>query len=441
MTEFNQPPRREMPPEVRDRLRRRLWRDLDVPARPQYSRAKMAIAAAVSVTVIAGFAVIFGRAVPTPVNEPADQAWAPPQQVVTRVLDDQESSAEMDRCYQALATTGRTSPARTQWTSQFANTGAGGISVTAVRAADETLFCESTLTSVTVSDPDAEPIYATDSGTGVLFATPNGTIAGVVDPTWRGLEVEAADGTTSTAVESTPVMGLFVTNVAMSAGPDLKLSVRELPVDEPAEPLDDDDPRFPYREIASFPPYSVSLVDRPVSPPADRTSPRGQALGKCLEAAQDPVPDQDSWQPGASAAINGEEFIMASNSKAASLCQWQPSGRTDSVSTPPDMQFRHYLLAQPVQYVDALLLPAGAETDSGLLIAGTVRPNATAMSVVLDGSVELNTDVRAGTFLSVLPPSLLDETGSIDKQRLDGLTVVIYDAKGNTLYSGLLHPR
>jgi hypothetical protein len=191
MSGFTPPPRRELPPEVRDRLRRRLWRDLDVPGKPQFDRARTSIAAAVGIMVITACAVIFAQTVPAATHEATPAGYPAP--AVGQMADADQASAELDRCYQAASSTGHEVPDRPQWSASFIKETAG-ISITAARVGGKPLFCESTLTSVTVSDPYAEPAYATGSATGALFATANGTIAGVVDPTWQRFEIRATNG-------------------------------------------------------------------------------------------------------------------------------------------------------------------------------------------------------------------------------------------------------
>jgi hypothetical protein len=436
MTSFTPPPRREMPPDVRDRLRRRLWRDLDAPGKTQFDRARLSFAAAIGVTMIAACAVIFAQTVPAATHKAMPATG--PQPVADQMADADQSNAELDRCYQAASSTGHPVPDRPQWTVSFTKETAG-VSVTAARANGRPLFCESTLTSVTVSDFDAQPAYATGSATGTLFATANGTIAGVVDPTWQRFEIRATNGSSLAINEPDTSDGLFVMYTSIAASPELQLHAQQLPADSTDRPADND-PLFPIRAMPAVEP-AASIMDRPVSPPPDRVSPRGEALQQCIHRTRDPVPDIDSWQPGASAVINGNELIMAANPRGVATCQWQPyKAQPDEPYN--DHPFRSYIpLDREPQFFDAQQIRMQGDGEAGLVIAGTVRPDATRMTVILDGKVELDTDVRAGTFLSVVPDSLIDETGVLSRQRLAEMMAVIYDAKGNTLYGGLLNPR
>jgi hypothetical protein len=437
MTGFTPPPRREMPPEVRDRLRRRLWRELDAPGRTHIDRGRMSVAAAIGVIVITACAVIFAQTVPAATREAmpaADQLVNADQAIAA------EQTAELDRCYQAASSSGHLVPDRPQWKVAYTRETAG-VSITAARADGKPLFCESTLTSVTVSNPDAEPAYAMGSTTGALFATANGTIAGVVDPAWQRFELRATNGISFTISEPETSEGLFVMYTSIAAGPDLKLHAQQIPVGSSDRP-DDSDPQFPVREMPAVPAPLTSTIDRPVAPPPPPSSLRGQALEQCMHRTSDPVPDIESWQPGASAVLSGTELIMAANPRGVATCQWQPYKTPQSAGPSNDHLFQAYIpIERAPQFVDARQIMVQTGGSPGFVIAGTVRPDATRMTVTLDGKVELDTDVRAGTFLSVVPDSLVDESGGLARQRLAGVTTVIYDAKGNTLYNGLLNAR
>jgi hypothetical protein len=436
MTGFTQPPRREMPPEVRDRLRRRLWRDLDAPGKTRFDRARLSFAAAIGVTVIAACTVIFAQTVPAATHKATPASG--PEPVADQMTDADQADAELDRCYQAASSTGHHFPDRPQWTVSFTKETAG-VSVTAARANGRPLFCESTLTSVTVSDLDAQPAYATGSATGALFSTANGTIAGVVDPTWQRFEIRATNGSSLAVSEPETFDGLFVMYTSIAASTELQLHAQQLPADSSSRP-DDDDPLFPVRAMPAVAP-AASIMDRPVSAPPDHASPRGQALQECVHRTRDPVPDIGSWQPGASAVINGNELIMAANARGIATCQWQPY-KAQAGGPDNNNLFRPYIpLVREPQFFDARQMTLQGSGDAGLVIAGTVRPDATRMTVILDDKVELDTDVRAGTFLAVVPDSLVEETGVLSRQRLAEMMAVIYDAKGNTLYGGLLNPR
>jgi hypothetical protein len=416
VTDFTPPPRREMPPEVRDRLRRQLWGELDRPARIRRA-LRAPLAAAAGVAVLAAGAVIIAQS--APVREAAPPVAPATVSSTTHEPDVVRASAELDRCVSAVA----------------------GVEMTAARVDGKPVFCESTLTSVTVSNPAADVSYAPGSATGVLFTSPNGTVGGVLDPAWDTFEATPADGSDSMMAAPEKGDGMFVLYTTASLTPQTPLDVRQLPADMPFDQPDrpdDDDPLFPARIVTSVPAPLVSVVDRPA--PADRTSTRGQALADCLASTNDPEPDRDSWQPGASATVKGSELIMATNTRGVATCQWQPDLKTRQSADPTDRMFQSYMqFERTPQPVDAAQMPVVTGGDGGLVILGTVRPDATRMNVVLDGNTELDTDVRAGTFISAVPDSLVDDTGQLADDSIGTLSVTIYDTKGNTLYNGPLN--
>ncbi|MCE7010600.1 hypothetical protein LWC34_48525 [Kibdelosporangium philippinense] len=185
MTRHELPRRREMPPEVRDRLRRKLWSQLDVPARSWFVRARAPIAAVVgAVAVLIGGSVVLAQNVSSSSTAPAAAAFG------SENVSLQRANADLDRCY-ATATAAHDLPERPQWlivTSSEVN----GVTVTAARVEGRPVFCETTATTVTVSDPDGVPGYAAPSQTAAMFTTSNGVVAGVVDSAWRGFDLRVS---------------------------------------------------------------------------------------------------------------------------------------------------------------------------------------------------------------------------------------------------------
>lgn len=420
MTGFTPPPRREMPAEVRDRLRRKLWRDLYAPARFRF-RAPVAVAAAVAL-LVAG-AVLVAQAIPAP---PEELGAHQPTATTTATPVAFDAVAELDRCYAAVQTAGMAAsyPDRPEWTPAFSS-GSGGITVVAAEADGKPLFCESTLTSVTISDPAAAPVVAAGSATSALFATPNGTIAGVADPAWETFELRIGSTLVAQPVQSER---LYIAHTSTQLQPDAQVLAQQLPQGT-AEHPEDNDPEYPVRELPPIPKPAVSIVDRPQ--PADRSSPRGKALEQCMQGSLDAQPDRESWQPGAAATVNGHELVMAVNTQGVASCEWQPEAQKAI-----EQNFQAYMpFTRAPAHADAARVPVATGEENSLVILGTVREDATRMTIQAE-NVELSTDVRAGTFISVVPPSLIYNTDSDDA--LQDMTTVIYDAQGHTLYEGPL---
>jgi hypothetical protein len=133
---------------------------------------------------------------------------------------------------------------------------------------------------------------------------------------------------------------------------------------------------------------------------------------------------------------------MAVNAKGVAACQWQPDPVTREAADPSDQTFQAYMpFTHDPQPIDASQMSVVTGGDGGLVILGTARADATKMNVTLDNTTELNTDIRAGTFIAIVPDSLVDDSGQLDEPTLDHLTATLYDAKGNELYRGPLHAR
>jgi hypothetical protein len=431
---FTMPPDREMPSDVRDRLREKLWDEVHAPFRPSRSRAPIAVAAGVA--VLAAGAVVAAQLGGSPAPAAAPQEIPTPMTSAT----ESDAGAQLDRCWSAVRTSGLADafPDRTQWTVSFSFESSGA-EVVAARADGKPLFCETTLTSVTVSDPNATPQYAQDTTTAALLATPSGIVAGVADPRWTALQVRANER--EGPVSFTPAEqhdGLFVTYTGHTPEQKVPMRVRQLPEQAgPTNGPDDDDQNYPLRPLPAPPKAALSIVDHPAAPP-DRATQRGKELAGCLAAADGPVPDRDSWQPGAQATIDGSQLIMAYNDRGVGTCLWHP-GHPDAQSA-TITQFDPYIPfakdPQPIQTATIWVGIRNRDTEGGMAIMGTVQPEAARMQVAFDGK-PLETDLAHGTFVTKILDTYT-ENGSLNEGALDRFTVTINDPKGNQLYNGPL---
>ncbi|MEU6265698.1 hypothetical protein [Saccharopolyspora shandongensis] len=171
------PPRRELPPEVRARLRGKV--EAGMAARHR-GRAVVASAAVVLLAAgaVIGVQVARSQLVETPAAAPPD--------ATTRTLD---------RCWEAVRAAGKTDqvPDRSEWINASI-TAQGDDVVVAFTAGGKPVFCETTSTTVTMSDPNAEPSYAAGSRTALLLYTSTGAAAGIADPTWPRIVLSMPDG-------------------------------------------------------------------------------------------------------------------------------------------------------------------------------------------------------------------------------------------------------
>jgi hypothetical protein len=196
MNELNLPPRRPLPPEVRDRLRERLFTE----ARPAPLRAPLAVAAGVA--VLAAGAVIVGQSV---AGTPADYRPGTPPTSTTSATSatwpvagaagpllpvlppDAHSADDLDRCGAVAAASPRAREfaPRSAWQPVY-TVSRRGHRITAYREyGGKPGFCDVTATTATVSDPSAEPMSLGVSGgsepinTEALYLSDCGLLNGV----------------------------------------------------------------------------------------------------------------------------------------------------------------------------------------------------------------------------------------------------------------------
>ncbi len=184
------PPRRPLPPEIRDRLRGRLR------AEDRRSRLRTPLAAAAAVAVLAAGAVIVGQSVN---GTPADfhAGTAPPSTTPAATTvplippppaksPDARSADDLDRCGTVAERSPRSREfaARSAWEPVFTVT-KDDHRITAFReSGGKPGFCDVTASTATVSDPSAEPMslgLSDPAGrTYALYVSDSGVLAGVV---------------------------------------------------------------------------------------------------------------------------------------------------------------------------------------------------------------------------------------------------------------------
>jgi hypothetical protein len=306
-------------------------------------------------------------------------------------------------------------PARKHWQPVF-NKSFGQFKVVAARADGKPLFCETTHTTATLSDVNAAPVYASDSSTGAVLITKLGIIAGVVDPSWRGIWLRRVTGPNQWQTPAITKDGLF-----LFRRPDVTADPAEVEVGE--APGSDGTPG-PWLELPPAGSPAVSLVDRPAVPAPDRTSTRGQLLGDCLTAAAQTtvVMDTESWAPGAMLQTGGDHLVMARNADGFSSC-WQIGGKTG---------FDGYRAERAAADDPNPATMETLEVPGGLVWAGTVQQNCTHMQVTLAKSGVVEADVANSTFAVLIPSS------DIGPGNPKTPNVKLFDLNNRVIYEGPL---
>ncbi|WP_372672099.1 hypothetical protein [Amycolatopsis kentuckyensis] len=305
------PPRRALPDDVRDRLRAEVRAGLEKPRRTKH----VWYAAAAAVLVLAAGAVV---ATKTFRQQPV--AGPPPDPGNRLTLDPKVATAALDRCWAAVQAAGKTDrvPPRDEWVPLFTEVEQAD-AVVAATAAGKPMFCETTETTVTLSDPAAAPAYAPGTHVGVLLHSPTGTVAGIVDPgTAPGfLGSRTAGGDTmSQSIRTSPVSGQFVAMTRTA------LWTTTLTVENPGAPR--------AAVLPQPPSWLVMAVDRPVT--AERTSPAGRVLGECLNTAEEVIPDAAAYTPGPLLETGDFQVVTGRRGDRVVVCETQPDyqrpGRT-----------------------------------------------------------------------------------------------------------------
>ncbi|TWP49527.1 hypothetical protein FKR81_23590 [Lentzea tibetensis] len=288
------PPFQPLPDHVRDKARQELVEGLD--RKPPAWRGPLTIAA--TVAALAAGAVVTGQAIWSPGTTPlaTPPTSGPPQFQgldMTELYDIKRSFAPpgmAERCAAAKPE----NPPVAQWRpvlSVFSN----GVTIAAFEVPAGRIFCTTTATTAAVSAPVRQELGGAPAR--ILFAAPNGAIAGLVPPGVRHLGVNRSlpvgNHTIVSGGHAAVVDSLFLVPGGFSRAGD------------PSSFLIDGD-EVP---IADVPAVTPPVVDRP-QPPAERTSEAGQRLQACLADQQFAVPDRDQFVAGAHVKFSEQSEVQ-----------------------------------------------------------------------------------------------------------------------------------
>ncbi|WP_410639461.1 hypothetical protein [Amycolatopsis sp. lyj-346] len=306
------PARRMLPDDVRARLRAEVRQGLVKPRRTKH----VWYAAAAAVVVLAAGAVVATQVIRQPVAGPAP-APPPSQDVPNQLtLDVPVATSSLDRCWAAVRAAGKEYrvPPRQEWIPLFTEVRQAD-AVVAATAAGKPMFCETTETTVTLSDPAATPAYAPGTRTGLLLHSTTGMVGGILAPDGYGLFLDSrteSGENQSQAIYFSPVTRQFV----QVTGSDPARTT--LTIGRPMEPG--------AKTLPAAPPPLLAVVDRPVT--ADRTSPAGLALGDCLAAAEmEAVPDAAAYAPGPLLKTDDYRVVLGRHGDRFVVCTTEPDYR------------------------------------------------------------------------------------------------------------------
>jgi len=436
--ELDLPRRRELPVALRGRIRAAVNEGVGSSSRSGKRTLRTPMVVAAIVTALFAGAVLATQGLTGDGNGGfASPDPAPEAAPVPGLLDPAAQNEVLDRCWTAVLKEGAEDgyPDRAQWTgvSGFRR---DGLSIVAARAAGKPVFCETTRTTVTVTDPDAEPVYAGGSRTGSLLFSDNGVIAGVADPSWPAMRMSGRLGTYSFGSDVQVKDGLFVedTNHRVS-GTRIEVS----PMTAEHQTGEGMGPEGVVPVGAVLPPPSAQplrVVDRHMWPGLDRESETGRFFGECAERSQSPVIDTDTYVAGARASHDGRELVMARNHYGYIACSKTFDEADADLARP----------AEPDDVRGNAVHYAGVQSTTGTLYGGVVPDSAVRVVLTRGEAAPVEAAVAAGTFAAALegpalpPPSPPDSSGGNDAVAIEPLPVraTAYDAAGAVIFDDVL---
>ena len=411
------PPRRAMPDDVRDRLRAEVRAGV---GKPRRTRQVWYVAAA-AVVVLAAGAVVATQVIrqqpvagPPPAPDPGNRL----------TLDAKVATTALDRCWAAVRAAGKTDrvPPREEWVPLFTEV-FGADTAVAATAAGKPMFCETTDTTVTLSDPGATPAYVPGTRTGLLLQSATGMVGGVLDPAASGafLDSRTASGDTMTqAISVSPVTHQFI-GETRSDPARTTLTV--------GKPMAGDSKTLP-----AAPPALLSVVDRPVT--ADRTSPAGRALGECLAAAEmEVIPDAAAYAPGPVLEADGYRVVLGRHDERVVVCATQPDRKRPG--TTKSNSYFDFTGPQPSP-ARTLIVDTLGGTESEAEQGKARRPYTAALPTT---AAEATIDFGIGTSVQVGVVDGMVATWVPRNIHLDPLAKVhvqARDAQGKVVYDGSL---
>ncbi|MGO1048730.1 hypothetical protein [Crossiella sp. CA198] len=446
---FELPPRRELPEDIKDRMRATVRMRMDDPEFEPHGRGRRFLAAAAAIMVVAvGAAVVVQSAQDEGAANDPSTTTSPSQtggfQAGNQATADR---ALVDRCWRAAMLSPqaeRYPKRREEWMGGRQMTW-GGVKQVGLRLGQQIAGCELSETTVWLSDPQT-PLSPDDpTEVKMMMMTPNGGSA---------LNVRAGVGKVVVGVDQTARGG-----VKASLEPyDLFYGVRsgeprQLPGGARIHVGVEDLETRKFRDVLyeQVPAPMVTVVDQP-QPPGERTSQAGKMLAECITRERtkyfEPMVDAELLVPTlyTEYAQPRQPMVLARHKDVMAYCGWDlqtGSNRmftsNDRVSMPeiPGLLVSH----QTVLYVDRGVGPVRDGDGKDVLVAGfvgRVMDKVTALEFSLpDKKLPLRTTVKNGTFIAQLtgPPVRSPEFDLI------AATYVAKDATGKVIGSGRMFPR
>jgi hypothetical protein len=422
------PPRRALPPQTRERIRRRV---MAAGAAEPHSGGRRhpgrPLWVAAAVLLLAAGAVVGGQALRDPgggVAPGTGTAEAPESE--SELTAGPVLQADVDRCWAAMSSRGVSDKDREQSNARFAVPLAGRKLIVFDSGGEPAVpqFCELTRTTAVLSDPAAPPreLARTDDGSllASTFSSPSATIAGTAPPRLDRLRAtyRSPDGRHSVPAATLVDDGLFVIQPIGIPGPELRLALELIDVAGTAVRSIELGDRGGTDEP------SGRVVDQWSSGDPDPTAPVNQ-LARCVDRSLINgigVPAPDSWRPGARTPWHGQGggvLVAYDGDGQVRICLVNEAGM--GVALNPSIEGfdgRYQTLPFTVAHQH--------ETVNGVVtVAGTVTPAVARVELVGRDSTVAVADLANSTYAGQLS---------------EAVSVRLFDATGAVLYDGPILP-
>ncbi|MGW0517212.1 hypothetical protein [Crossiella sp. NPDC003009] len=447
---FELPPRRELPEDIKDRMRATVRMRMDDPQFEPEGRGRRFVAAAAAILVVAVGAAVVVQSVQDDhsANDPKETTTSPnPTEGYQSWNQGMADRSLVDRCWRAAIASPQADryPSRREEWMGGRQMNWGQVQQVGLRLGQRVAACELSETTVWLSEPQTP--LAPDDPTPIrlMMLTPNGgsavnvrdgvgkTIVGV-DQSARGGEVAALEpydvfyGVRVGEPRQLP-RGAKVHVGTQKAGEQYRFDDVQYP-----------DPQGPL----------VTVLDRPL-PPAERTSVAGRKLAECITNERTrhftPLVGAELLVPGAyteyqSPTGKKQWAVVARYKNQMATCAWnQRSGdyrlglnRAFDDVRPPLNEFVGYSGQLTVESDKPLAQDGTDAVHAGF--TGEVSERVAELSLALPNGTPLRVTLKNGTFTAQVTGAPLT-SAQLDIPRV---TYVAKDATGKVLGSGQLYP-
>ncbi|MCO1578584.1 hypothetical protein M8C13_22785 [Crossiella sp. SN42] len=446
---FELPPRRELPEDIKDRMRATVRMRMDDPRFEPEGRGRRFIAAAAAILVVAVGAAVVVQSVQDDhaANDAKETTTSPnPTEGFQSGNQAMADRSLVDRCWRAAMASPQAEryPKRREEWMGGRQMNWGQVRQVGLRLGRQVAACEASETTVWLSEPQTP--LAPDDPTPIrlMMLTPNGgsavNVRSGVGKTVVGVDQSARGGKVAALEPFDVLYGVRVGEPRQLPG-GAKVHVG---TQAPGEQYKFNDVEYPNPQGPL-----VTVLDRPL-PPAERTSVAGKKLAECITNERtkhfDPMVDAELLVPGAYVeytAKNGrQQWAVAARYKGrTATCSWETRFKDYRMNIGHSFHKPLEESADVISFGDPLQVdegqPPGKESwtiSPGF--SGSVSEQAAELSMKLPNGKQLNVTLKNGTYIAMVPGEPV-RWSEIDIPRI---TYEAKDVTGKVIGSGPLYP-